>query len=244
VTTRITTTITKQQINSSINSCTNPLLKIVPRGANALSGTNIYKQNDLIKIVGQTTLNCLASLANVKQWTIFKLNDVTGLIEEHIQIKNNPSLNYAELVLQPQTLAYGLYRIFYNVTMTYKENGSLFSSIADTFINVIPSGLLISSLKMSQPMFGGTIQIMRGLNQKIEFDPFLFSYDIDYVAVITSLTFKYSCQIIDSNIPSGYPQIPGTNQIVYLDDIKQNSSLNSFNTCFNSTSKIFYFSKY
>jgi hypothetical protein len=212
-------------------------LNVVPQGV------NVYKRNNLIKIIGQTTLDCLASLVNVKQWTIFKLNELSGLIEQQIQIKNNPTLNYAELVLQPQTLTYGLYRLVYNVTMNYKENGSLFTSSADTYINVIPSGLLISSLKMSQPMFGGTIQITRGLNQKIEFDPFLFTYDIDSVAVITSLTFKYSCQIIDSNIPSGYPQIPETEQTVYLDDIKQNSSLNSFSTCFNSTSKIFYFYK-
>jgi hypothetical protein len=107
----------------------------------------------------------------------------------------------------------------------------------DTFVQIIPSGLVLSTLRLSQPMYGGRIEITRGLNQKIEFNPFLFTYDIDALAVITSLTFKYACQIIDSNIPSGYPQLPGNNQMVYLDDIKQNSSLKNLDRCFNLSSK-------
>jgi hypothetical protein len=106
-----------------------------------------------------------------------------------------------------------------------------------SFIQIIPSGLVLSTLKLSHPMFGGRIEITRGLYQAIPFDPFLFTYDIDSVAVISTLTFKYACQIIDSNIPSGYPQMPGTNQMVYLDDVKENSSLKYLDHCFNSSSK-------
>ena len=78
---------------------------------------------------------------------------------------------------------------------------------------------------------------------KIEFDPFLNTFDIDSVAVITSLKFKYSCQLIDSNLEMGYPSVPGSNQtIIHLDEFKTNNSLLSYLSCFNSTG--FYIFKY
>jgi len=167
------------------------------------------------------------------------LNKLTGINEKQIFLDNNPTVNYAEMVIQPNSLAYGLYRFVYTVKMT-GPNLNNFQSQIDTFIQVIPSGLVISALKSSQPMYGGTIEITRGYDQQIQFDPFLNSYDIDSIAIMTSLTFKYSCQIIDSSIELGYPQIPGTNQMIYLDDFKQNSSLTYLNTCFNQTGLLFF----
>jgi hypothetical protein len=193
-----------------------------------------YKKSNLIDIKSVTTINCGSYLINEKSWAIYMLNKLTGINEQQIFLTDNPTVNYADLVIQPNSLAYGLYRIVYTVKMTGSNSKSLQSQI-DTFIQVIPSGLVISALKSSIPMYGGTIEITRGFDQQIQFDPFINSYDIDSVAVVTSLTFKYSCQIIDSNIQMGYTQIPGTNQIIYLDDFKLNSSLSLLNSCFNQT---------
>ena len=168
---------------------------------------------------------------------------MTGLDEQEIILKNNPTLNYAELILQPKTLEYGLYRIV--ITIVTKLNESSFSISNDTFIQITPSGLVLSTLKQSQPMFGSAIEISRGLNQTIEFDPFLFTYDIDMLAVITSLTFKYTCQKVVSNIPQGFPKIPATKDIVHLNEIKMNSSLMIIEKCFSSIGKLnssFFFS--
>jgi hypothetical protein len=123
----------------------------------------------------------------------------------------------------------------------------VFSGHAITYIRIIPSGLVLSTPRLSQPMYGGTIEITRGQNQQIKFNPYLFTYDIDSVAVITSLTFKYSCQLIESNIPQGYPLQPETNKTIYLDEFKSSAQLSKLNTCFNSTGitflkKIFYYS--
>ena len=213
--------------------CQKPTLDIVSRSAD-LKNPVQYKKSDLINIVSVTTINCGSSLTNVKSWSIYMLNQMTSINERKIFINNNPTLNYAELVLQPHTLNYGIYRIVYTVKMS-GSNLTSFESQIDTFIQIIPSGLVISALRSSQPVYGGTIEITRGLDQQIQFNPFLHSYDIDSEAVITSLSFKYSCQIIDSNIQHGYPQIPGTNQFIYLDDFKMNSSLSSLNSCFNSS---------
>jgi hypothetical protein len=185
-----------------------------------------FKQNDLIQLTGQTTFNGSSSLSNQKEWKVY------GQSEQQIVINNNPTINYADLVLQPQTLPYGLYRFVFTVKMSNTNcTDSTF-----TYIQIIPSGLVLSTLKLSQPIYGGTIEITRGQNQQIQFDPFLFTYDIDNVAVITSLTFKYSCQLIESNIPQGYPLQPGTNKTIYLDEFKADLSLNVLNYCFNSTS--------
>ena len=69
------------------------------------------------------------------------VNPLNGFEEQSVVINNNPTINYAELVLQPQTLAYGLYRFIYTVTMTNNN----FTSQIDTYIQVIPSGLVISA---------------------------------------------------------------------------------------------------
>ena len=215
--------------------CQTPHVIIVDAASN-YTNSNRFKQNDLIELTSKITINCLTSLANQKQWSIHQLDQLTGNFLEEVFIANNPTITYACLVLQPKTLSYGLYKIIFTVTM---ENVS-YTSFAETFIQIIPSGLVLSSLKSSQPMYGGTIEITRGQNQKIEFDPFIFTYDIDNVGVISSLTFKYACQIIDSNVPQGYPQIPGTNQLLYLDDVTNNSSISYLEKCFDSKSKIFF----
>jgi hypothetical protein len=187
-----------------------------------------FKSNDLIQLTSEIYISCSSSLLNHKEWTIFK-----GIYpnEQQIFINNNPTMNYADLVLQPQTLSYGVYKIVFTVKMANIN----FTDHALTYIQIIPSGLVLSSLKLSQPMYGGTIEITRGQNQQIQFDPYLFTYDIDNVAVITSLEFKYSCQLIASNFHQGYPLQPGTNKTIYLDDFKANPSLSQLNTCFNST---------
>ena len=148
-------------------------------------------------------------------------------------------MNYAELVLQPNSLTYGLYRIVYAVTLTTSTGLSL-SNQLETYLQIDPSGLVLSALKLSSPMYGGLIEITRGVNQTIEFDPFIFSYDIDQVAVVSSLTFKYSCQVIDLGVGGGYPTNPDTYGLLYLDQIKDNSSLSSLNTCFNSSDNYYY----
>jgi hypothetical protein len=186
----------------------------------------------MIRLVGQTNLNCTTSLSNIKKWKIFSVNELTGQVQYEVTLKNNPTINYAELVLQPKTLSYGLYKLEYDVIM---EIDSTLTSLDFTYLKIAHSGLALSTLKLSQPMYGGTIQITRGQNQIIQFDPFLFTYDIDGIAVITSLSFKYACQIIDSNQPQGYPKFSGLNETIDLLNLKANASLIQYLTCFNST---------
>jgi hypothetical protein len=192
------------------------------------------KISDLFSLIGIATINCNASLTNQKQWFIYSTDSATGIDQQQITLSTNPTINYAELVLQPKTFTTGLYRFVYTLTMIIPDGTTLTSEI-DTFVSIIPSGLVLSTLSQSQPMYGGLIEISRGHAQSILFNPFLNTYDIDSIAVITSLSFKYSCQVIDSNVKQGYPVIPSTNQTVYLDQIIQNTNLITYNTCFGNT---------
>ena len=188
------------------------------------------KISDLFSLIGIATIVCNASLSNQKQWLIYSVDLATGVDLQQITLINNPSLNYAELVLQPKSLSTGMYRFVFSLTMTNPDGTTLTSQI-NTFVNIIPSGLVLSTLSQSQPMYGGSIEISRGQAQSIAFNPFLFSYDIDSIAVMRSLTFKYACEVIDSNIEQGYPMLSG--QMIYLSDIKQNLALASNEKCFN-----------
>jgi len=156
-------------------------------------------------------------LVNLKEWSIFTANNMTGIDGKQIYLNTNPTLTYAELVLQPQTLSYGLYRIVFTATQILSNSTEKLSNSIDTFIEIIRSGLVLSSLKLSKPMYGGTIEITRGSSQSIQFDPYLFTYDIDGVAVITNLKFEYSCQIV--------------NQAT----INATVRANTLDTCFNGT---------
>ena len=198
-------------------------------------------------MIGITIINCNATLSNQKQWLIYSVDESTGLDLQQITIssQNNPTLNYAEFVIQPQTFSYGLYRFVFKATMTnvVSSKSIEISTQIDTYVKIIPSGLVLSTLSLSKPMYGGTIEIERGWNQTIQFNPFLYTYDIDSVCVITSLSFKYACQIIDSNVEQGYPHKSGTNQTIYLDEFKFNSGLSQLLKCFDSISNFIFLAK-
>jgi hypothetical protein len=204
----------------------------------------IIKRNEILSLIGITSISCNSVLSNEKKWIIYEINERNGLDINKIELFNNPTINYAELVIQPKTLSYGLYRFVYTVTMTLNANSILFSSQVSTYVKIEPSGLILSTLSLSQGLYGGTIEISRGQQQPITFNPYLNSYDIDSLLVITTLNFKYSCQLIDSNVEKGFPQIPGTNATIFMDEIKMNASLQIYEKCFNSTGELFLSEKF
>jgi len=121
------------------------------------------KLSDLIAIATSTKILC-PSLTHTKQWTIYQLNANTGQNEKEIPIQNNPTINYAELVLQPKTLSYGLYQFIFTVTLTLKDSHQQISSQVFTYIKIEPSGLFLSTLSLIKPMYGGTIEITRSIS--------------------------------------------------------------------------------
>ena len=184
----------------------------------------------MFSLIGVTIINCNITLSNQKQWMIYQVNEQTGGDQMKLTY-NDPSTTTSEIVIQPKTFSYGLYRFVYTV-----KKDCLYSEV-DTFVRIQPSGLMISTLNQMVGSYGGKIEITRGSRQSIKFNPFLNTYDLDSLATIRSLTFKYACQVVDSNIEQGYPLMPNSSsQIIYLDQFKYDSSLDrSLLQCFNST---------
>ena len=221
---------TMQTISSSENAttanktCHNPILDIHQR-ALSFRTPAVLKRNDLITLIGITSLNCNIMLSNQKEWLIFKLSETNGNAVQQIMVMNNPTFNNAELVLQPNSLDYGVYQIVYSVTMLIADKTVAYNSRIDTFLKIVPSGLVISALYMSQSNGASTIDITRGTQQTIDFNPFLNSYDIDEIVSVNSLQFKYYCQLVANGVSQG-------SQI----DLKlykaDNSSLGANQTCF------------
>jgi hypothetical protein len=180
-------------------NCFKPTLNI-----DKLSNRNqalVVKRSEMVILSGMTQINCMQNIINTKQWFIYKINATLREREEEIVFKNNPTLNNADLVIQPNTLEYGLYKFTFKVTL---DNFNLISSHIDTYVNVTPSGLVVQALSLSGKKNdgGGCIEVTRGLNESIQFNPYLNSYDIDSLAVMTSQVFEYMIQIIDNDVIS------------------------------------------
>lgn len=133
---------------------------------------------------------------------MYLAHPATGIQLGQIQIQNNPTLNYDQLVIQPRTLGYNLYKLVFQVSMTYS---SIFTSQTYSYFKVQPSGLVI--LGVFGATGGGTYQMAIGLSQMLTLNPQLYSYDLDGIADMTKMNFTFYCQVIDNNVAYGYPQI-------------------------------------
>jgi hypothetical protein len=153
-------------------NCFKPILNI-----DKLSNRNqalVVKRSEMLILSGMTQINCMQYMINTKQWLIFKINATSGDREEEIILKNNPTLEYADLVIQPNTLDYGLYKFTFKVTLS---NFNLISSHIDTYVNLTPSGLVVQALRLNgiKNNGGGIIEVTHGLNESIQFNPYLNS---------------------------------------------------------------------
>jgi hypothetical protein len=154
-------------------------------------------------------------------------------------LNSNPTTAFAQLVVQPGTLDYGLYKFVYKVTMLDGIYNNLFVGQVATYVEIIPTGIVVSSLPNS--LGGGTLETNLGLSQSITLDPPSYSYDLDKLANISALSFKFYCQVIDNGIQLGYPMLNYLNKIdLYTFAYKNVNlpvSMNVNSTCFSSSGK-------
>ena len=184
------------------------------------------KRSEFIDVLAEVSLVCDVSLTNTKAWTIFSINPLDGTQLESISLENNPTLSYAELVIQPNTLAYGLYRLNFKITLQ-----GIFSSDINHYIKIIPTGLTI------MPLFGGAVEINIGSSQQLELNPVSYSIDNDGLLSFNQLQFKFYCQIQDNGVQMGY-LTKSLNKKIDLMELKTDLNLNNSNTtCFNDSGR-------
>lgn len=120
-------------------------------------------------------------------------------------------------------------------------NIMLYTDTAQSFFEVDPSGLVISSIYGST---SGSYEMAIGTNQSLTLDPVRYSYDIDSLANISALSFQFFCKVIDNGVEYSYPQIYYNDDLdlfTLLSNYSSNPSIPQFfdpnnnHTCFIST---------
>ena len=111
------------------------------------------------------------------------------------------------------------------ITFTYQ---------AESFFEIIPSGVTVFGLE------NGNTQAYVGKNQSFELNPPLYSFDLDFIASMSSLTFKFYCYITPTGTQTDQIFLGQvlSNQVDDLFKIKTNL-MAPVNFCFNSTGNFF-----
>ena len=140
----------------------------------------------------------------------------------------NPSFESTQLVIQSNTLEYGLYEFVFQVKFTNMYTNETLSASDQTFIQIITSGLVVSAFK------NGVSSIFIGSNQSLYLKPVAYSFDYDRLASIDSLNFEFYCQTINLNSYVSYQSL------ISLLSYKNSPvlTMNSNKTCFASQGKI------
>jgi len=181
----------------------------------------IYRSKQLT-LNTATLFSCNLTKVTQYEWFLF-LND--SLVNT---INNNPTIYSSTLVLQSNTLDYGVYEFKFIVKITMTNDGSVFSNDISTYVQVIPTGLVVNALQ------NGLQSMLIGSNQTLTFNPAMYSFDMDNFISPQLLEFKFFCQKVNTSA-----MIIGNigNSQIDLYQYKMNNSLMgmfSNLTCFDS----------
>ncbi len=170
---------------------------------------------------------CNAPYSSRHTWSLSKI-DWSSLSWQAISMSVYPTASSVELVIQANTLAYGLYRFKFQVDITEKSN-LLLSNNIETFIQIIPTGLNVFAIR------NGIKNQLIGYNQEFTLSPAEYSKDLDDLILPSSLSFKFYCRTLNLNNNFKSSQI---NLIDLMTTLKTVPSLpmNRTTTCFSSTS--------
>ena len=147
---------------------------------------------------------------------------------------SNPTYHSAELVVQANTLFYGLYQFTCRVDITSDSFASLTNTLTNTvstFISIIPTGLAVYAIQ------NGVSSQLIGSSQVFQLNPMAYSFDMDNLVSPISLQFQFYCKTLNSlNKNSSSSQYD-------LYSYKMNSSLTmtANETCFSSNSSNFHY---
>ncbi|XP_036357895.1 polycystin-1-like isoform X2 [Octopus sinensis] len=136
----------------------------------------VVKRNKLVRFLTKTTISCKHTLKNIKLWSIIPADPNSGEeIGEPVTLLDNPSINFAELAIEPSILETGFYKVIYNVKMDPTEfpNQEVFQTKVSTYLKIISSDLVIMIEN------GGASERLWGINTILTLSPEKYSYDPD-----------------------------------------------------------------
>lgn len=214
----------------SAADCAAPLVEIQDAVKKFSDARKVYRK-DSFRMVGLTSIQCTATLNNIKIWTMEEIDSTTGVKKRDIDLKSLKSSLTSELSVPSRFLKYGLYRVKFDVRMD--NNGipdkSTFTSFATTYVEIRASPLIV------QAMPGGMNVIYRGFGQQAEIDAASNSLDPDDPSDKNFDKFEWWCKRIDSAWPKTEDGVLAQKPIVRplsISEIRNNPDKTDRRGCF------------
>ena len=196
----------------------------------------VILRSKLFMLSTTTYFSCNFTYTINNKWSSSLIVNSTYLIKT--DLTSNPTWQSTSLVIQPNSLAYGLYAFNFQVNVTIVKATNIFlSNNITTYVQINPTGLVVYGLQ------NGVSGLLVGAQQSFSLNPALYSLDLDSLIKPSSLQFKFYCNTIKPNSNT----IVNTTQSIDLFTYKNNSLLqmNSNSTCFASNCNflfiLFYF---
>jgi hypothetical protein len=107
------------------------------------------------------------------------------------RVQSNPTKSNSELVFKPNTLSYGIYKLYFKNTVTFNSNQQVYADITQ-YIEITPTGIQVIAFE------NGINEISFGYQQDIELNPGLYSVDYDLLAQLSNLSYNFYCRPINN----------------------------------------------
>lgn len=75
----------------------------------------VYKASDIVDIIASVSVKCNVTQSYSKQWSLYKVNSVTGGDYQSVDLSSNPTWQNNEIVIQKNSISFGLYRLNFKV---------------------------------------------------------------------------------------------------------------------------------
>jgi hypothetical protein len=166
---------------------------------------------------------------------IWTLNQIISTVNKsNIDLTQNPTSCLSELIIQANTLMYGLYEfnLEVNLVTSDKSASASSSSYIKTYIQIIPTGIVVNAIE------NGISSILIGSQQNLTLNPSKYSFDLDNLILPSQiLQFKFYCTTVLISSSFNQSLIQSQEDLLKIKTSGISSSLSRNRTCFDSISK-------
>ena len=190
----------------------------------------IFRSN-LFTVSSVISFYCNTSFTFQNIWSLTQLDAKSLTSLTTVDLTSIPSSQLSELVILENTLAYGLYKFEFRVIVTVNGDSQLSSNLAETYVQIIPTGLAVISIE------NGVSSVLIGTKQSFDLKPSVFSRDFDNIIQPNQLNFSFYCKTVNLSDPNSIINL--TSKIDLL-SYKNNQTLvmDRNVNCFGNSSKI------
>jgi hypothetical protein len=146
-----------------------------------------------LTVVGLPFYDCAVQFTETKEWTVEEIDAENFTTIRSVDLSANPSRFFSAIGFATNTLSYGLYKFTIRISMTHTDRitNALVTgySFESTYVQIIPTGISVYLL--------GQTSLEIGSSQTLDFDPRTFSIDLDRIANVTLLNYKFYCHIFN-----------------------------------------------